>query len=283
MSRRAGPSVKSRRLAILLRRLRAASGLSAAEVSRQTEMSASKVNRMENAEIGFYLDDLEKILDFYRVSARRRVEIMDIARHAEQRGWLRMTAPNMPADWQTWVDFEDEASGIQDYAPLMIPGLLQTPEYAKAIIQATGNGLSPDEVDARVASRMARQGVLSRSEPLRLRVILNESILEQPFASPGAQARQLRRLADSAGQDHVTIQVVPREAGLHPGFVGGFTILEYDDEASLVLLENTVSSLFLDEEEHIDVYTQAWATLGELSHGPDESVELIAAAAARLS
>jgi transcriptional regulator with XRE-family HTH domain len=283
VARRAGPSVKSRRLAIVLRRLRASSGLSAAEVSRQTDLSGSKVNRMENAEIGFYMDDLEKLLDFYRVSAQRRVEVMDIARHAEQRGWLRMTSPNLPHDWQTWVDFEDEASGLLQFAPLVIPGLLQTPEYARAIIQATGKELSPDEVDALVASRMARQGVLSKSKPLRLQVILNESVLSQPFGAEGAQARQLRRLIDEAAHENITVRVLPTEAGLHPGMAGSFTILEYDEEASLVLLENKVSSLFLDEEEHIETYTETWATLAGLSHEPEQSLELIAAAAGRLS
>jgi transcriptional regulator with XRE-family HTH domain len=283
VARRAGPSVKSRRLAIVLRRLRTSSGLSAAEVSRQTELSGSKVNRMENAEIGFYMDDLEKLLDFYRVSAQRRVEVMDIARHAEQRGWLRMTSPNLPQDWQTWVDFEDEASGILQFAPLVIPGLLQTPEYAKAVITATGDGLSTDQVDALVASRMARQGLLSRSEPLGLKVILCESVLTQPFGAAGAQGRQLRRLIDDAAQEHITIQVLPIEAGFHPGLGGPFIVLEYDAEASLVLLENKVSSLFLDEEEHIETYSRTWSTLVDLSHGPDESLDLITAAAARLS
>ncbi|MFD9891377.1 helix-turn-helix domain-containing protein [Amycolatopsis sp. NPDC059027] len=270
-------------MAILLRRLRAATGLSAAEVSRQTELSASKVNRMENAEIGFYMDDLEKLLDFYRVSAKRRVEIMDIARHAEQRGWLRMNTPNLPQDWQTWVDFEAEASGVFQFAPLMIPGLLQTPEYAKAIIEATGHGLSADEVDVLVTSRMARQSLLSKSKPLEMRVVLSESLLSQPFGAPGAQARQLRRLVDSAGQENITVQVLPIEAGLHPGVVGAFTVLEYDAEASLVLLENKVSSLFLDEPEQIEVYTQSWEMLVGLAHGPDRSVKLIETAAKRLA
>lgn len=275
MPRRPGPSVKSRRLAVVLRRLRAASGLSAAEVSRQTDLSPSKVSRMESAEIGFYIDDLEKLLDLYRVSPQRRVELIDVARHAEQRGWLRMNNPNLPHDWQTWVDFEDEASGLQQYAPLTIPGLLQTPEYARTVIEATGNGLAAEEVDALVTSRMARQGLLSRAEPLRLHVVINESALAQVFGGEGTRARQLRRLLDSAAQQHVTIQVLPAEAGLHPGLAGSFTILQYDHEPSLVLLENNVSSLFLDEEEHIEVYSSSWQRLVELAHEADESLDVI--------
>lgn len=275
MPRRPGPSVKSRRLAVVLRRLRTSSGLSAAEVSRQTDLSPSKVSRMESAEIGFYIDDLEKLLDLYRVSPQRRVELMDVARHAEQRGWLRMNNPNLPHDWQTWVDFEDEASGLQQYAPLTIPGLLQTPEYAREVIEVTGNDLAPHEVDALVTSRMARQGMLSRAEPLRLHVVLNESALAQPFGGTGAHERQLRRLLDSAAQEHVTIQVLPADAGLHPGLAGAFTVLQYDHEASLVLLENSVSNLLLDEEEHIEAYSRNWERLVDLSHGPDESLDVI--------
>lgn len=275
MPRRPGPSVKSRRLAVVLRRLRAASGLSAAEVSRQTDLSPSKVSRMESAEVGFYIDDLEKLLDLYQVSPQRRVELMDVARHAEQRGWLRMNNPNLPHDWQTWVDFEDEASGLQQYAPLTVPGLLQTPEYARTVIEVTGNGLGPHDVDALVTSRMARQGLLSRAEPLRLHAIINESALSQPFGGPGAHERQLRRLLDSAAQQHITLQVLPADAGLHPGLAGAFTILQYDHEASLVLLENDVSSLFLDEDEHVDVYANNWTSLSELASEPDDSLELI--------
>ncbi|WP_344925273.1 Scr1 family TA system antitoxin-like transcriptional regulator [Saccharopolyspora gregorii] len=134
-------SVRSRRLAYVLRKQRIAAGLSAAELARSVGMSGSKISRFENCESGIYLDDLEKLIDFYGMSKKRRVELLDIARHAEERGWLRLRSGEFPADWQTWVDFEDEATALRSYEPLIIPGLLQTAEYARSIIRATGGAL----------------------------------------------------------------------------------------------------------------------------------------------
>lgn len=283
MARRAGPSVRSRRLAIALRKLRMCAGLSGAEVAKSVGMSGSKISRVENAESGIYLDDVAKLLDFYQVTEKRRVELLELARHSEERGWLRMHSANLPEDWQTWLDFEDEASALLNYEPLMMPGLLQTAEYARAIIRATGSELPDAEVDALVTSRMARQGLLSRAKPLKLHALIEEHVLSRTTGDAAVLGRQLRHLVDSAARPNITIQVVPVQAGLHPGLNGPFVLLEYDDEASMVWLENKLSSLILDEDEQIAAYGAAWNELRELAHSPGESVELIAAVAAKFA
>ncbi|MGH3438344.1 MAG: helix-turn-helix domain-containing protein [Sciscionella sp.] len=283
MARRAGPSVKSRRLAFVLKRLRIGAGVTGTDVARQTDISASKLSRMESAEIGVYLDDVEKLLDFYRVTAQKRVELLDIARHAEQRGWLRMNNPNLPSDWQTWVDFEDEANAIKTFEPAMIPGLLQTPEYAGAVIRATGGEIADHQVEALVASRMARQGVLTRIDPLQLHVIIEEAVLRRDFGKPGALARQLRHLTDAGEQENIAVRVLPADTGLHAGLNGSFVILEYDTDPSLVLLENRVASLFLDEDEHINAHVAAWTALLERARPEADSAKLIADTARELA
>lgn len=275
MGRRPGRSVRSRRLAHVLRRLRSASGISTDALGEALGMSGSKISRIETCDIGIYLDDLEKLLDFHKVSRKQRVYLLDLARHAGQRGLLRVSNANLPEDWQTWTDFEDEASALLNYEPLMIPGLLQTPEYARAIINATGNGLSDDQVDALVASRMARQGLLSKSQPLRFHAVIEQSVLERSFGEPGARVRQIRHLADAADRSHITIQIVPTEANLHVGLNGPFVILEYDDDPSLVLLENKIASLFLDESDQIEVYEAAWSELRSLAFDVTETVEFL--------
>jgi transcriptional regulator with XRE-family HTH domain len=267
----------------MLRKLRAAAGQSCAEVGAGTGMSSSKISRVETGDSGIYLDDVEKLLDYFKVGRRRRVELLDLARHAEQRGLLRVHGPNLPQDWRTWVDFEAEASALFSYEPLMMPGLLQTAEYAQAIITATGDDLSEDQIHQLVASRMARQGLLTRSRPLTLHAIVEESVLTRPIGDGPALARQLNHLADSAARPNVTVRVVPADAGLHAALYGSFVIMDYDAEASLVLLENKVASLFLDEQEHIDAYTRSWDELLRLAHDEDGSVELIRAAAARVT
>lgn len=194
--------------------------MTGAEVAKALDISASKISRVESSESGIYLDDIEKLLDFYRVTRKQRAYLLELARNAEQRGLLRMNNANLPEDWQTWIDFEDEASGLLNYEPLMVPGLLQTPEYSRSIIKATGHGLSDGEVDALVASRMARQGLLNRTQLLRLHAIIEQSALERPFGDPGARARQHRHLLDAGERPNITIQVAPTVAELHSGLNG---------------------------------------------------------------
>jgi len=283
MARRAGASVRSRRLAYVLRKLRVASGLSCVEFGQAIGMSSSKISRVETCDSGIYIDDVEKMLDFYEIGGIRKMEILDLARHAEQRGWLRMQGPELPDDWQTWVDFESEATALSSYQPLTIPGQLQTAEYARAIIQATGSGLSDDQLDALVISRLSRQGLLSRSRPLILRTVVEEGVLTRPIGDNSVLARQLNHLADAAARPNVTVRVLPTDAGLHSGLNGPFVIMDYDEEPSLVLLENKVASLFLDEEEQIETYFASWDELVMLSHDDDASIEVIRAAAKRVA
>ncbi|WP_433267918.1 helix-turn-helix domain-containing protein [Actinosynnema sp. CS-041913] len=275
MARRSGRSVRSRRLAYVLRKLRAATGLSTDAAGDAVGMSGSKISRIETSGIGIYLDDLEKLLDLYDVTRAERAELLDLARHAEERGLLRINNENLPEDWQTWADFEDEASTLLNYEPLGIPGLLQTAEYAQALIRATGHALSEGEIDALVASRLARRCLLSRSEPLRLHTIIEQAALERPFGEPGAHARQIRHIADTAQMPNVTVQVIPTEASLHAGLSGPFVILEYDDDPSLILLENKITSLFLDEYDQIETFEMAWDAIVKLAYSVEETAEFL--------
>lgn len=275
MARRSGPSVRSRRLLAELRKLKHQAGLTGDALARAVGMSPSKVSRMEKAESPIYLDDLEKLLDFYRVSKRRRTELLDLHRHALERNWLRMNNPNLPHDWQVWADFEDEASGFLHYQPLMLPGLLQTPEYARAIIAATGHELSDGEIDGLVASRMARQSLLSKSNPVQLHAIIEEGVLTRPFGEPAMRERQIRRLIDASAQPNVEVRILSTDAGLHSGLNGPFVVMNYDEDASLVLVENKISSLFLDEEEHIETYEAVWNELSGLAFDDRESLEIL--------
>jgi hypothetical protein len=267
----------------MLRKLRTASGLSCAELGYAVSMSSSKISRVETCDSGIYADDVEKLLDFHEVDGQRRVELFDLVRHAEQRGWLRMHGPDLPQDWQTWIDFESEASALLSYEPLMMPGLLQTAEYAQAIIRATASGISDDQIDTLIASRMSRQGLLSRSRPLKLDVVIEESVLTRSIGDSAALARQLNHLADSAARPNITVRILPTDAGLHAGLNGPFVVMDYDEEASLVLIEHKAVNLFLDEQEHIDAYTRSWDEVLRLSYDEAASVEVIRAAAKRMS
>ncbi|WP_367132787.1 helix-turn-helix domain-containing protein [Saccharothrix sp. HUAS TT1] len=271
MPRRSEASVRSRRLAFTLRKLRRATGMTGADVAKAVEMSASKISRVESAESGIYLDDVEKLLDFYNVTKKQRVQLLDLARHAEQRGLLRVSSAHFPEDWQTWADFEDEANGLLNYEPLTIPGLLQTAEYARHIIFATGHALDDDQIERLISSRMARQGLLTRANPLRLHAIIEQGALERQFGDPHAYGRQVRHIMDMAAMPNITVQVIPTEAGLHPGLNGAFVILKYDDDPSLVLLENKIASHFLDEPDQIRLYEDTWGVLRDVAFSVEET------------
>jgi hypothetical protein len=130
---------------------------------------------------------------------------------------------------------------------------------------------------------MARQELLSRENPVKLHAILEQNVLTRPFGHSPDLVRQLHHLLEAANHDNITIQVVPADAVLHTGLNGPFNVLEYDGEPSLVWLENKVSSLFLDEEEQIEVYMQTWNELCALACNVEKSVDFISAIAARLS
>jgi transcriptional regulator with XRE-family HTH domain len=280
MARRAGqPTVRSRLLAILLRKFRITAGLSNAAVAKSTGMSPSVISSVETAKSGIYLDKLQKLLDLYQVSESQRAQLIDMARHAEERGWVNLHSDTLPENWQTWAEFEAEAVAVFNYEPLMIPGLLQTPEYARAVIQATGPALSVAEVDKLVASRMARQVHLNKSQPLKLRVIIEGDVLKRPFGGADAWVRQLRHLVDCAAYPNIQIQILPTAAGVHPALDGSFVILEYGDGTKLVHIECKIPIVYLDEEEQIQEYTQIWNRVSALACNMEKSVDLISAIA----
>jgi transcriptional regulator with XRE-family HTH domain len=283
MARQPGPSVRSRRLVMLLARLRVDSGLSRADLAKSVGMSPSKITRIESMEIGIYRHDLLRLLDFYQIAESGRIELLDLLSHAEERGWLRLRGDvDLPDDWQTWVDFEADATVILNYEPLRIPGFLQTPDYARAIIQSTNSDLSDAEVDKLVTSRIARQVRLSHAHPLKLHAIIEENALTRPFCDTQSQVRQLRHLADFATYPNVLIQVLPIGAGLHSALNGSFVILEYGNKTRLVHLEDKVTIVYLDEEEQIEMYTQTWDELCALAYNPEKSVDSISAIAAQV-
>lgn len=182
LARQVGPSFLSRQLAMELRKLRMATGLTQAQVAQAIGMSKSKIGKQEKAKIGIYPKDLHKLLDLYRVTDQRRVELLDTARHTKERGALYVYGTRkLPEGWQTLIDFETEASAIFIYQPLVIPGLLQTSEYARAIIQATGVDLSEAEIHGLVSNRMSRQELLSRANPVKLHAILEQNVLTRPL------------------------------------------------------------------------------------------------------
>ena len=175
------PVVRARRLAALLRQLRAAAGFTVEEVARHLECSAAKVSRIENGLVGVRIQDARELLELYRVPGPRRDEILALVRQARGRGWWFPYADVMPPGYERVVGFEDEAASIWSIESRLVPGLLQTREYAAELF-GSRRDVDPAVVERRLELRMERQKVLHREQPVQLRSVLDEAVLRRRSA-----------------------------------------------------------------------------------------------------
>ena len=268
-------SIRSRQVAAQLRALREKAGLSGAEVAKRMDMSPSKISRIETGNSGLQIEDVASLLGLYQVPAATRDELLDLVRRSEERGWWTRQ-PGLPQLWRSLIDFEAKATRVQNYEALVVPGLLQTAEYARAIIQGVEPTISDAELDNLVAARMARQAVLTRSNAPQFFAVIDEGALRRPVGKPGVMHRQLQHLLGAAEQPHVTLRVVPLAAGAHAGLRGPFVILEFAEEPALVFLENHSTVLFLEEEADVAAYRLALGTILHEALAPTATIELIA-------
>lgn len=275
--------MKSRRVSGELRRLRARSGHTCKTVGAALGISGSKVSRIETGRIGLQADEVAALLGFYQAGKALRDELLELVRRAGEPGWWQVQGSRLPELWQELIDFERSATAITNYEPLLIPGLLQTADYAGVLIAAANPALSEDEVETRVAARTARQALLGRPRPPQLLALVEESVLRRVVGDSGLMRRQVRHLEDAATRPNVTIQVVPTEAGAHPGLGGPFVILEFKRDPTLVYLENRRGSVILEEDEDIAEATMALQHLQQIALSPDDSLALLAKVAHELT
>lgn len=269
------PSVRSRQVSALLRSLREEQGLSGAEVAKALGMSPSKISRLETGNRGLRVDDVAALLGHYKVPEQKRAQILEQVRKSDDRGWWESQGLGLPQLWQALINFESRATRIQNFEALMIPGLLQTSEYSEVIISSLNTTLSKVELTNLVASRMARQTVLSRRD-LHFLAVIDEGALRRPIAESGVMRRQLRHLVDTAERPNITVRVVPLQVGQYAGLRGPFAILEFEDEPSLVYFANQGTSMFLDEKEDVAAYRVALGNILNEALEPAESAALIA-------
>lgn len=281
MSGNSHTSVRSRQAAAQLRTLREQVGFSGAEVAKRMGMSPSKISRIETGNSGLQIEDVAALLGLYQVPASTRDELLDLVRRSGERGWWTRQ-PGLPQLWRSLIDFEAKATRIQNYEAMFVPGLLQTAEYTRAIIQGVAPTVSDAELDNLVAARMARQTVLTRASAPQFFAVVDENALCRPVGEPGVMHRQLQHLLAVADRPHVTLRVVPLAAGAHAGLRGPFMILEFAEEPALVYLENHSTVLFLEEETDLASYRVALGTILQTALAPAATAELISQIAAEL-
>lgn len=264
------PTVRRRRLSLALREIRVGTGLTAVEAAKRLEWDPSKVSRMERNDWKLpNVNDIRLLLDLYEVSDQRQREaLITLARESRQRGWW--------ADYQDVFrsglpDFEAGASAIRTYEALLMPGLLQTADYASAVWRA-GQVQEEAVVQRSVAARLARQEILERDDPPSLLALIDEAAIQKLVGGEAIMAAQVRHLIEMAARPSVTIQIVPHEVGAHAAMLGPFTILDFPEDPSLVYLETATDSLWLEKPDEYQRYSLIFSHVMTSALPPEESL-----------
>jgi transcriptional regulator with XRE-family HTH domain len=271
---RRSPTIRRRRLGAELRRYREAAGVTIEVVAEQLGCSPSKVSRIETGHNSATPRDVADILAIYRVGAHEAEELVQIAREARQKGWWH---PYSAVLVGAYVGLEAAARGVRAYEQLVIPGLLQSEEYALALIRNARTSDTPKDIDRRVHVRLARQSLLTQEDPIYLWAVLDEAALSRPVGGEEVMREQLRHLIEAQELPNVTLQVLPFAAGSHAGMDGAFAILDFPDQVDpdVVYVENATGGLFLEKEEELRKYHSIFDDLRALALSPDASTTLI--------
>jgi transcriptional regulator with XRE-family HTH domain len=256
------PTVRRRLLGAELRRLREAAGFSHEDAAQILECDKSKISRIETGHRGMRPKELRELLEEYGVGEARRYALADLARQANKHGWWQEYSAVLPEPYQDFISLEAGARSEWTYEAQLIPGLLQTEDYSRAIAGADLIREARNELDRFVAVRMSRQQVLTReNEPLQYWAILSEAVLRQVVGGPEVMKAQLKRLIEiNAALPNVTVQVLPFDFGAHAANAGSFILLTFPEPTDLgvVYLDSLTGGLYLEEprdvERHILVH-----------------------------
>jgi transcriptional regulator with XRE-family HTH domain len=270
------PTVRQRRLAQALRELRHDAGMTQDAVADRMGWHSSKLFRLENARSP-RVDwlDVRELLDLYGVTSPHREALIQLARDARMMGWW---TPYRDVFTGSYVALEDEASVMRLYYPELIPGLLQTEYYARAVIRAVRPGYDEESVERRVTARLARQkALLDREAPLELLCVLNEAVVRRQVGDAHVRAGQLRALADAADRPQLTIQILPFSAGAHAGLEGGFVLIEFpsQQDPDVVYVEGIMGDLYLESVEEVKRYQSAFERILTIAHSPEKTLTFI--------
>lgn len=260
-----------------LRRLREARAIGREEAGYAIRASGSKISRMELGRVGFKERDVVDLLALYGVDEREAAALVSLAQQANTPGWWHKYGDVLPEWFQVYVGLEEAASLIRVYELQFIPGLLQTEDYARAVVARGKPGASSAETDHRVSLRMARQDLLARPGAPRLWAVVDEAALRRPIGGAEVMRAQLQRLIEAAMEPNITLQVVPFLAGGHAAESGAFAILRFPetDLPDVVYLEQLTSALYLDKRDDVEAYTEVMERLSVESESPEHTVEIL--------
>ncbi|AYN38512.1 XRE family transcriptional regulator [Streptomyces dangxiongensis] len=243
-----------------LQELREAAGLSREEAARVLRVASATVRRMEMAEVALKIPYVQVLLSTYGVAGEETDAFVRLAEEANQPGWWQRFHDVLPDWFSLYVSLEGAARIIRSYEPHFVPGLLQTEEYARAVMEAGTIGqTSPETIERHVSLRMERQRLLERDDPPHLWVILDETVLRRPVSSrPQVMRDQLDRLLEYGERDRVTLQIAEFAAGPHPGTYAPFTLFRFAEPElpDMVFTEYLTGALYLDSRREVATHLE---------------------------
>jgi transcriptional regulator with XRE-family HTH domain len=275
VTQRRSPTVRRRRLGAELRKHREEAGVTIEAVAERLHCSTSKVSRIETGHTSATPRDVRAMLDIYGIDGDESSELVQISREARQKGWWH---PYSTVLTGAYVGLEAEANSVRAYEQQVVPGLLQTEEYARAMIRSARPDISADEVERRVRVRIERQSLLMQDDPIDLWMVLDEAVVGRPVGGDAVMRAQIQHLVDRAELPNVTLQVLPFSAGAHAGMDGTFTILDFPEptDTDVVYAENATGGLFLEKADELRKYVFIFDHIRAAALRPEESVALLA-------
>jgi transcriptional regulator with XRE-family HTH domain len=269
-------------LASELRRLREASRLTIEEVGEKLECSASKISRIETGHVGVTPRDARDLLELYNVAPEQLEAFVQLAREARKKGWWHSYNEVFTG---AFVGLESDAASLRAFQALLVPGLLQTEDYIRAVMRSIRPDWTEADVERRVGARMERQRLLTETDPPNYWAIIDEAVLHRTVGGPDVMNAQLRRLCEIAAFPNVTLQVVPFDAGAHSSMEGPFLILGFPEQADpdVVYVDGATGGIYLEEQTDVQRYTLMFDHLRASALSPDDSLQLVSGAAERLS
>lgn len=274
---RQNPTVWRRRLGIELRQLRESAGLTIDQVGKLLECSDSKISRVETGQVGPTPRDVRDMLEIYGVTGEQRDRLIQLAREARQKGWW-LSYGDDAANTAKFVGYEAAAASIRIYEALVVPGLFQTPDYARAIFRTVRPNLSTERLESRIGLRMDRQSLLTQANPPELWAVLDESVLRRLIGGQECMRKQLERIREIAAIPTVTLQVLPFTAVDQAGIDGAFTIFSFTEriDPDIVYIENfTTNDLHLHSANDIRLYESLFDRLRVTALSPEDSAALV--------
>ncbi|MFP8940872.1 helix-turn-helix domain-containing protein [Streptomyces fenghuangensis] len=273
------PTVRRRRLGSALRRLREAKDLTLEDAARHLECHKATISRLELGRSGVRTRDLRALLSLYGVTDPARVDaFLEMARKGKESGWWQRHAGVLRPGYTDFIELEAEAAEISCYEPLLVPGLLQTRDYARAVISAYPSVRTEEDVERRLEVRANRQNLLTDGRGVQFWAVVGEAALRSRVGGPDTMDRQLRHLLSLTELPNVTLQVLPIDAGEHPGGNGPFVVFTFPlpEESQVVCEEGLITTVYLDSPDEAKTYADALDALRAAALSPRRSHAAIA-------